>query len=401
MLENAGTCSFLQPHLENLRALFLARLTDETSLAIRKFAMKSIGNLVLHSPANLAGFDMPGLLPYIFNILEQCMHDNDDETVTFGMDVFSSMLKLDSVIPLLVKFAAEKVFANQELEVYTRGSGADFVDDVIVGRTKLMQGNLEMMNWVIRVALQVAVEPEEDKYASKEDTPTDIAMRLLDTISNELPSKVIFQPLMAAIGEYRSHADGHHRKAAILAMGVISEGCAEPMKKKLGEIVPNIISAFDDPEEEVKSAAGLTTGYCAQYLLPQITDYHAQILPALLHALDQYTGRVKQKALYAIDTFCENCETEVLEYLDLLVPKLAQTSSEGDDSETKAMAVSALTSIVCAADNSMLPYFAQLAQFLYNIIVNEPDQTLKGHALQCLGQLAQSSGLEPFQPYQE
>ena len=56
--------------LLNLRSLFLARLTDETSLAIRKFAMKSIGNLVLHSPANLAGFDMPGLLPYIFNILE-------------------------------------------------------------------------------------------------------------------------------------------------------------------------------------------------------------------------------------------------------------------------------------------------------------------------------------------
>jgi len=66
------------------------------------------------------------------------MQDNDDETMTFGMDVFSSMLKLDSVIPLLVRFAAEKVFANSNLEVYTRGSAADFVDDVVVGRTKLI-----------------------------------------------------------------------------------------------------------------------------------------------------------------------------------------------------------------------------------------------------------------------
>ena len=251
MLECAGTCSFMQPHLENLRSLFLARLTDETSLAIRKFAMKCIGNLVLHSPANLAGFDMPGLLPYIFNILEQCISDNDDETVTFGMDVFSSMLKLDSVIPLLVKFAAEKVFANSELEVYTRGSGADFVDDVVVGRTKVIQGNLEMLNWVIRVALQVACE-EEEAYLTKEDTPTDVAMRLLDTISTEIPSKIIFQPLMAAIGEYRNEADANRRKAAVLALGIISEGCAEPMKKKLAEVVPNIISAFSDPEDAVK-----------------------------------------------------------------------------------------------------------------------------------------------------
>lgn len=400
MLECAGTCSILQPHLENLRALFLARLTDETSLAIRKFAMKSIGNLVLHSPADLAGFDMPGLLPYIFNILEQCMQDNDDETMTFGMDVFSSMLKLDSVIPLLVRFAAEKVFANSNLEVYTRGSAADFVDDVVVGRTKLIQGNLEMLNWVIRVALEVACEDEE-QYAAKEDTPTDIAMRLLDTISTAIPNKIIFTPFMTAIGEYRNHADGLHRKAAVLAIGIMSEGCAEPMKKRLDEIVPNIISAFDDPEDAVKQAAGLTTGYCAMYLLPQITDYHAQILPALLHALDRYTGKVKQKALYAIDTFCENCEHEVLEYLELLVPKLAQTSSEGDDTETKSMAVSALTSIVCAADKSMTPYFDQLAQFLYNIIANETDNTLKAHSLQCLGQLAQSSGIEKFQPYQD
>ena len=123
------------------------------------------------------------------------------------------------------------------------------------------------MNWVIRVALEVACEDEEC-YEGKEDTPTDVAMRLLDTISTELPNKVIFQPLITAIGEYRNHVDGGHRKAGVLAIGVMSEGCAEPMKKRLAEIVPNIIGAFDDPEDIVKQAAGLTTGYCAQYLLP-------------------------------------------------------------------------------------------------------------------------------------
>lgn len=66
------------------------------------------------------------------------MANQDDETVTFGMDVFSSMLKLDSVIPLLVKFALEKIFANVDLEVPTRAGGADFVDDVIIGRGKLI-----------------------------------------------------------------------------------------------------------------------------------------------------------------------------------------------------------------------------------------------------------------------
>jgi hypothetical protein len=292
ILENKTNCEYLAPHLENLRALFLTRLNDVSSLEIPKLALKGIGNLVLNYPKDLAGFDMPGLLPHIFRILESCIQLSDESAICFGMDVFTSLIRIDAIVALLIKFALDNVLVNTNLDANTRASAADFIDDVIIGRAKLVGSETDMLNYIITKSLEIACEDEE-QYDTKEDTPTDIAMRLLDALSNELPNKVVYQPLMNGIAMFRNHPEGHKRKAAVLAVGVISEGCAEPMKKRLTELVHNLISAFDDPDKVVKEAAGLTIGYCAQYLLPEITDYHAQILPALLLALDRYTGKVK------------------------------------------------------------------------------------------------------------
>jgi len=47
----------------------------------------------------------------------------------------------------------------------------------------------------------------------------------------------VFGLLTEKISEYRAHADGTRRKAGVIAIGAISEGCAEPMKKRLHEVV--------------------------------------------------------------------------------------------------------------------------------------------------------------------
>ena len=115
--------------------------------------------------------------------------------------------------------------------------------------------------------MEVACELEEG-YEPDQDTPPAAASRLLDTLATQIPNKIVFSLLIDKIAEYRSHADGNRRKAGVIAIGTISEGCAEPMKKRLNEIVQNVITAFEDPEDVVKQAAGMTMGNLAQYLVP-------------------------------------------------------------------------------------------------------------------------------------
>jgi hypothetical protein len=54
------------------------------------------------------------------------------------MDVFTSLIKIDDLIPVLIKFAVDYVMVNTTLETNTRACAADFVDDVIIGRTKFV-----------------------------------------------------------------------------------------------------------------------------------------------------------------------------------------------------------------------------------------------------------------------
>lgn len=93
-----------------------------------------------------------------------------------------------------------------------------------------------MLKWVITMAMEVATESEEG-YEPDSDTPTAAASRLLDTLATQIPNKIVFGLLTEKISEYRAHADGTRRKAGVIAIGAISEGCAEPMKKRLHEVV--------------------------------------------------------------------------------------------------------------------------------------------------------------------
>lgn len=74
--------------------------------------------------------------------------------------------------------------------------------------------------------------------------PQSIAQACLDSFALQLPTKHTFTPLMDLCNSFLGSPEPHMRKAAVAALGVMSEGCAEPIKARLGDILPKILQVW-------------------------------------------------------------------------------------------------------------------------------------------------------------
>lgn len=55
-------------------------------------------------------------------------------------------------------------------------------------------------------------------------------------------------------------ADPRMRKAGCAILGIISEGCADPIRKALSAIVPHVVVAASDAEKAVREVAYFALG---------------------------------------------------------------------------------------------------------------------------------------------
>ena len=79
--------------------------------------------------------------------------------------------------------------------------------------------------------------------AEDDKSTTSIAQGMLDTIACELPKKYIFQQIVTMCVTRLASPNEQHRKAGIACLGVIVEGCSEPLRENLAEIMPHILQA--------------------------------------------------------------------------------------------------------------------------------------------------------------
>jgi len=58
-------------------------------------------------------------------------------------------------------------------------------------------------------------------------------------------------------------------------------------------------------------------------LIPEIVDYHATVIPAMMNYFSDMSTKVAEKALIATDVFFDNMdENDIKSYLPIVIPKL-------------------------------------------------------------------------------
>eukprot|EP00644_Phytophthora_capsici_P000243 jgi/Phyca11/532200/estExt2_fgenesh1_pg.C_PHYCAscaffold_40145 len=383
--ESMGTS--LQPHFNDLKQLYAKALQDPENLKVRVGAMRAACSLVeFLEEADLRGFR--DLVPLMITVLQQCVSSGAEAEAVEFMDVFSEIAShpfpiLDQAFPQFIELLLQIILAEQ-LEVSTRASASYAIGEFIKKKPKTI-GKRNLVAKIFTTMLDIVAADEA----------------VLSTPGPSVPAKYLNPIVFGICNEYITSQDARKRKAGVLALGILSEGCCDFMCQNLNELLPAVYRVAQDADQHVREAACFALGQFAEFLQPTITDHYTDILPIGLTLLDDSSKVIKATALYVLDEITQSMESEqVLPYLETLVTKLVDVLRTGSP-QLQKMALDAVGSIAIGAKDAFLPYFPSVAELIQPFwgITDPKFFFLRGAAIECLGYLATALGKEPFRPY--
>ncbi|KAI3805139.1 hypothetical protein L1987_27228 [Smallanthus sonchifolius] len=370
-----------RPHFADLQALLLKCLQDETSNGVRVAALKAVGSFIefTHDAADVIKFRE--FIPSILNVSRQCIASGDEDVAIIAFEIFDELIEspaplLGDSVKAIVQFSLE-VCSSPNLDSSTRHQAIQ----IISWLAKYKSGSLKKHSLIIPI-LQVLCPLLTESTNREEDdddlAPDRAAAEVLDTMSLKLP-KHVFPPVFEFASLSSQSVDPKFREASVTVLGVISEGCLELMKAKLGPVLHIVLGGLRDPEQVVRGASSFALGQFAEYLQPEIISHYESVLPCILNAIEDSSDDVKEKSYYALAAFCENMGEEILPFLDSLMGKLfaALQTSKRMLQET---CMSAIGSVASAAEQAFLPYAERVLELMKNFLVLTSDEDLRSRA---------------------
>lgn len=415
--ESMGT--HLQPHFNDLKTLYAAGLQDPQSLKVRVASMRAACAIVeFLEEHDLRNFQ--SLVPLQIAVLQQCVVNGAEPEAVEFLDVFSEIAShpfpiLDQSFPAFIELLLQ-VIVHDKLEVSTRASASYALGEFLKKKPKTI-GKKQLVGKIFTTMLDIVAGDDDvscglisnllerdTKDADDDDedeSPGHLAQQTLDSLALSVPAKYLNSVVFGICNEYIQSPDARKRKAGVLALGILSEGCCEFMCENVTDLLPAVYRVAQDPEQKVREAACFALGQFAEFLQPNITDHYTDILPIGIALLDDSTNAIKATALYVLDEITQSMDShQVLPYLDTLVTKLVAVL-RASTPQLQKMALDALGSIAIGAKDAFQPYFQSVAELIQHFwSITDPKYFfLRGAAIECLGYLATALGKDAFRPY--
>lgn len=413
-----------QENMAQLLALFNQTIQDSESVEVRVNTMLALAELGLvldteEDPKSLKSFQ--NTIPAMVKVLQHAVQENDEEHAMQAFDVFNRLLSYESAFlnasfgDLLQFFM--QMAANSEVDDDIRSQALAFLMQSVRYR-KLKVQSLKVGEQMTKMCLQVATELGDLDADDDDISPARSALGLLDILSESLPPSQVAVPLLKAVGPYVQHQDPDYRRAGILALGMCVEGAPDFIATQLGEILPLVLHLLEDPAVTVRSAALNGVARLADDLAEDMGKEHARLVPALIKNFDLALQGVRSSSpgnkehdenvnilkasCMAVDSLIEGLDAaDAARYVDDLVPRFAALFQH-DDYKVQMAAVSAVGSIASASEAAFLPYFDKIMQSLgpyINIKDGEEQFELRSMAVDALAKIAGAVGPEAFQRF--
>ncbi|KAH9706940.1 Importin N-terminal domain-containing protein [Citrus sinensis] len=392
-----------RPHFADMQALLLKCLQDETSNRVRIAALKAIGSFLEFTNDGAEVVKFREFIPSILNVSRQCLASGEEDVAVIAFEIFDELIEspaplLGDSVKSIVHFSLE-VSSSHNLEPNTRHQAIQ----IISWLAKYKYNSLKKHKLVIPILQVMCPLLAESNEAGEDDdlAPDRAAAEVIDTMALNL-AKHVFPPVFEFASVSCQNASPKYREAAVTAIGIISEGCAEWMKEKLESVLHIVLGALRDPEQFVRGAASFALGQFAEYLQPEIVSHYESVLPCILNALEDESDEVKEKSYYALAAFCEDMGEEILPFLDPLMGKLL-AALENSPRNLQETCMSAIGSVAAAAEQAFIPYAERVLELLkiFMVLTNDEDLRSRARATELLGLVAESVGrarMEPILP---
>ncbi|KAF6749808.1 armadillo-type protein [Ephemerocybe angulata] len=278
----------------------------------------------------------------------------------------------------------------------------------------------KVVGWVescVRACLEGMGELEEDADlevwlnedpSSGSDNESNPALyeQSLDRLACALGGRSVLPPAFQYIPSMLVSYDWRQRHAGLMAIAAIGEGTGKVMQNELSKIVDLVTPMFKDAHPRVRFAACQCIGQLCTDLEEVIQEqYHAQLFPVLVSALEDQEPRVHSHAAAALINFCEGVERDtLLPYLDPIVERLLKLlNPEGDHAGVKRyvqeQAITTLAMVADASEATFAKHYPTIMPLLLSVLRNADGveyQKLRIKAMECAGLIAIAVGKEVF-----
>ncbi|KAF2139409.1 uncharacterized protein K452DRAFT_275699 [Aplosporella prunicola CBS 121167] len=416
LIETMG--EMFSENLNELFVLFGQTIQDPDSIEVRVNTMLALSRVAMlldpdEDAQALNAFH--AILPNMVQVLQATIDAGDEDRAMQAFEVFQTLLGCESA--LLNKHFGDLINfmnglgANKNLDDDIRSQAIAFLMQCVRYRKLKIQG-LRLGEKLTLSSLEIVTELGDLSSDDEEVTPARSALGLLDILAQSLPPSQVIVPLLQAMGPYVNSPDPDRRRAGILSLGMTVEGAPDFIATQLGDILPLVLHLLEDQDVKVRAAALNGVARLADDLAEELGKEHAKIIPALVKNLDLATeqqGENAQRALEvlrgscnAIDSLIEGLEEEeAAKYLDELVPRFARLFNHSDF-KTQIASAGAVGSLAAAAGEAFQRYFQDTMQALSPFVElkNSQDELdLRGVVCDSMGKIAGAVGAELFRPF--
>uniref|UniRef100_A0A673VZ38 Importin 4 n=1 Tax=Salmo trutta TaxID=8032 RepID=A0A673VZ38_SALTR len=382
-----------KPHYRQLLQLFGTVLQDLDNPTAMYYCILTLTAMTAYTGTEEMNL-MRSLIPRLIIALKHLIKA-DQGQASDAMEVFDELM--ESEVSIIVPHIAEIVHFCLEVRTDDVCCALCLLQTVL--KQKLLNPILQTVFPVLSAAPPPGEEdPEDEENGDEGDTDNETQIVLL-CMSD--PWHVHQMPLTQVC---LASENPYERKAGLMCMAVLAEGCADHIRTKLlSSMLQTVCQSLSDNNQVVRSAGLFALGQFSEHLQPEVSKYCAELMPLLLgymSALNQAKIGHITKAFYALENFMENLGSEIEPYLPTLMETMLSALSNAENLKLKELAVSAIGAIANAAKEKLVPYFPPVIESLKGFLTDTRDEmrALQTQALDTLSVLARTIGKDVFSP---
>lgn len=418
------TAGIFRPHFPDLIKLFNQTLADLQNGPLLFYSIQSVTSIVPELVGNENNLLRP-LIQKLVIAIKQLIQINEVQACE-AMEVFDELM--ESEVSVIVYYLSEVIHFCLEIAINTSLSDNLRVKSLYCVRFLIKLKSKSILKQKLLPQILSAIFPimcaepppgqldpedEEDdddellEEAAEMQLPKHYAVQVIDILALHLPPEKLFPQLSPLMEPCLLSSNPYQRKAGLMCLAVLSEGCADHIRNKhLQSMLQLVCQAITDENHVVRNAALYALGQFSEHLQPDISGYSESVLPLLLEYLSRvdpsHTAHLT-KAYYALENFVENLGCKIEPYLPTLMERILSSLSSSDNVRLKELSVSALGAIANGAEQLLRPYFLSIMEVLkvHLMQTTEEGRPVQIQCLETLGVLVHTLGKETFLPLAE
>ncbi|KAF9939192.1 hypothetical protein BGZ65_011271 [Modicella reniformis] len=402
--------------VESMKAHFTESLKDD-DIHVRLATTKAVVAYMLDTDHTTRNALMP-LMSSMLDTLSALLTAQEEPGLVEGLTVMIELAEhsprlFRQVLIILLPFLLGIVKNAKELEDRTRQSALEMLLTLAECAPNSIRKLPDFAANLVPVTLEMMTEIEDDEewYNADdldEEDPEEnhvVGEHAMDRLARALGGKAmlpicfVYIPRMLANNE-----DWKSRRAALMALSGIAEGCARIMEAELGKIIQMILPFLRDSHPRVRYAACHAVGQMATDFTGVIQkNHHAIVLSNLIPVMDDAPfPRVRAHAAAALVNFCEAAEKRTLEpYLDAIFERLLSLLNTGT-TYVQEQAITTIATVADSAEERFVKYYSNIMPLLMDVLrqaTSREYRLLRGKAMECASLIALAVGKEVFEPH--